>query len=148
MGLTGKRGGKGGRLLLRIGLTPVGCQVVDDAGGGLVQQCGCHRPLWICQELIDLCLGQVGLEGSVQQVALLGIVLGLSHHRRSHHHAQGIKGHSCSVAVGVHHQTGLKHAVIVPGFVRIESPFAIRSPTVTRLPSASRVSFTSRSWSS
>ena len=57
-------------------------------------------------------LGQVGLE-AVQRVALGRRCQRFAHHRRAHHHAQRIEGHRGAVAVGVHHQPGLQHAVVV-----------------------------------
>ena len=138
MGLAGERGGDGGRLLRRIGLAPVGCQVIDDAGGGVVEQRGRHRPLGIREELVDLGLGQVGAERCGQPVAGRWVVLRLSHHRGADDHAEGVEGHRRAVAVGVHDQRRLQDAIVVArdvtsGCVGIDVAFADRDPVAERI---------------
>ena len=108
----GKRGGKGRWLLLWIGLTPIPCRIVDDTGGGSIQQRGRHRPLRISEELVDFCLGQVGAEGRCQAVAGNRVILRLSHHRGTYDHANGVEGHRRAVAVGIHNQRRLQHAIV------------------------------------
>ena len=83
---------------------------------------GRHVRVCAIVERIDLASRQVGARS--RPASRPTVVVGLAHHRRAHHHAQRVERHLGAIAVGVHHQPGLEHAVVVAGFGRIDVPSA------------------------
>ena len=118
MGFANHGGGHGG-----LSDPLVAIKVVHDPGGGARQQatrsgcCLCSQRIGrrfnrAGQEGIDLALAEIRRE-SGQRVALHHCRCRLTHHRRTHHHAEGVEGDLALVAVGITHQARLQHPVVV-----------------------------------
>ena len=88
-------------------------EVVDDACGGVSQQCGgIGVRVGRSEEGVELRLREVGNEAR-HRVAFDRCGQRLAHHGRAHHHAQRVEGNFGLIAVRVADETRLQDAVIV-----------------------------------